>query len=222
MKVSKKELFYNEYSDKWESKINKTETNKRLHVIYNILLKNINLSGKNFLDVGCGLGYFSEIACKKGAVVTGIDVGEELINKVHKKLPNGKFITASISKLPFKDRCFDIVLCTEVVEHVENQKKAISEIMRVVKKGGLIIVTTPNKNFQSLFILLSNIGIRPYHGNEKWFSLGELKHILSRYGLIIKEYYFNFIFPSKITDYFERYERLKSLMINQSYVLKKY
>ena len=68
MKVTKKELFYNEFSDEWENKINKLETEKRLKVVFGEFLKRIGLNGKKFLEVGCGLGYFSEKAASLGAM----------------------------------------------------------------------------------------------------------------------------------------------------------
>jgi len=221
MKATKKELFYNEFSDKWESEINKKETLKRLNVVYDRLLKGINLKGKKFLEVGCGMGYFSEMAQKNGAIVTGIDVGKKLVEKSRQKVPNGKFIIASISNLPFKDETFDLILCTEVIEHVENQNKGLSEVFRVLKKGGYLVLTTPNRIFKPIFDFLSLVGIRPYHGHEKWFYLSKLRKLLSYKGNILKEEYFNFVYISTICDYFEKFKLLRHFMINQGYLVMK-
>ena len=222
MKATKKELFYNEFSNKWEGEINKKETLKRLDVVFGKLLQGINLRGLEFLEVGCGLGYFSKKAFTLGARVTGIDVGENLINKSKQKVPQGKFFVASISNLPFKDETFDMVLCTEVIEHVENQNKGFKEIYRVLKTDGLFVITTPNKIFKTLFDFLSLVGIRPYHGHEKWFYSWQFKKILTKTGWrIIKKYYFNFLYPNKLLDLFERFGILGNLMINQGYLVSK-
>jgi 2-polyprenyl-3-methyl-5-hydroxy-6-metoxy-1,4-benzoquinol methylase len=217
-KIDSKELFYDRISDVWGSKINNSETNKRIKVIFDIFLHKNELKNKKFLEVGCGLGYFSNKASKLGAKVTGIDIGPNLV-KINKKLtPSGTFIVSSASNLPFKDETFDVVLSTEVIEHVDNQKRAIKEISRVLKKGGILVITTPNKIFKPLFDFLSFINIRPYHGNEKWIYSWDLRRYFEDSGLTLqKEKYFNFIAPNKFFDIFEGLGLLKHLTINYGF-----
>lgn len=221
MKASKEELFYNRYSDEWENRINNLETSKRLKVVYGKLLKGINLKGQQFLDVGCGLGYFSEKAVNLGANVYGVDIGKKLVEKSKSRIPMGKFIVASASKLPFNNGRFDVVLCTEVIEHVENYQKALSEMVRVLKKGGYLVITTPNKVFRPLFLFLNLTGLRPYRGNENWLYPWQLKRRLLKYGKVKKEYPFNFFYPNAFIDFFERYPILGLMMINQGYLIVK-
>lgn len=217
MKSKQKELFYNEIADSWSSKINNPETNKRLNVVFRKLLNKREIQNKKFLEIGCGLGYFSNKAVKMGAKVTGIDIGPKLVSINKKLTPKGKFIVSSASKLPFKDGMFDVVLSTEVIEHVDNQKDAIKEMFRVLKKNGVLVITTPNRVFKPLFDLLSFLRIRPYHGNEYWFYPWELKKKLEKYGSINKELYFNFFLINDFFNYFERFRILRYLMINQGY-----
>jgi len=167
MKASRKELFYERISNDWERMINNVETQKRLRVIFEELLAGVPLKGKRFLDVGCGLGYFSQRAANLGAKVIGVDIGKKLIEKAKQRVPKGKFFIASASDLPFKNESFDIVLCTEVIEHVDNQRKVLSEIFRVLKKGGVFAITTPNRIYRPIFEFLGLVGIRPYNGKRK-------------------------------------------------------
>ncbi|MBP9759478.1 class I SAM-dependent methyltransferase [Candidatus Dojkabacteria bacterium] len=222
MKNKNKELFYNEISDIWASKINNSETNKRLKVVFEDLLSKKELQNIKFLEVGCGLGYFSNKAFKMGAKVTGIDIGPKLV-KINKKLtPKGTFVVSSASKLPFKDNTFDVVLSTEVIEHVDNQKEALKEMCRVLKKNGVLVITTPNRLFKPLFDLLSFLRIRPYHGNEKWIYSWDMKAILLKSGMkLIDEKYFNFIAPNYYLDLFENIDLLKHSMINYGFKLVK-
>ena len=187
MKLKNKELFYDSISDTWESKINNSETNKRINIIFNKLLLKKEMKNKKFLEVGCGLGYFSNKASEFGAKVTGIDIGPKLIKINKQKTPNGKFLVSSASRLKFNDESFDIVLSTEVIEHVDHQNKAINEMFRVLKSNGILVITTPNRVFKPLFDFLSLVRIRPYHGNEKWYYPWELKNILQKYGKIEKD-----------------------------------
>lgn len=222
MKFSKKELFYNNFAPKWEKYINKAETRKRLKVVFLDLLKGISLKDKDFLEIGCGLGYFSLEALNRGAKVTVVDVGKNLVDITKNRVKKGKFIIASASRLPFKDNSYDIVLCTEVIEHVEDQKKAFNEMFRVLKKGGYLVITTPNKLFKPFFDLLSLTKIRGYQGNENWLSFGEMKNIFKKHKtVIVKEVFFNFIYPCAILNRFEKINLLRSFVINQGYLVKK-
>lgn len=103
-----------------------------------------NIRGKKVLDVGCGKGRFSKIMIEKGADVTGVDISEELIRET-KKILGGKFFMGSAMDLQFPDECFDLVYSVEVIEHVPDVEKAISEMVRVLKKEGKIVLIDKNK-----------------------------------------------------------------------------
>jgi len=222
LSASERELFYENFSDEWESRINKWETNKRIRIVFDELLDNCYIGGKKFLEVGCGLGFFSQNAVELGAKVTGVDIGSRLINKVKKKIPKGKFLVASASDLPFPNASFDVVLCTEVLEHVEDQDTALSELVRVLKNGGVLVVTSPNRIFKPIFNLLSFLRLRPYHGNENWIFPWVFKKMLLEKGLLVeKEKYFNFII---LTDFFDSIVLaypFKYLTINYGFVCRK-
>lgn len=220
--LENRELFYDKFSEEWSKKINDSETNKRIRIIYEELLPKEYLKGKKFLEVGCGLGYFSNKASKIGANVTGIDIGPNLVEINKKKTPKGVFKVASASDLPFKDETFDVVLSTEVIEHVNNQKSALKEMCRVLKKNGILVITTPNRFFKPLFDFLSWIRIRPYHGNENWIYSWDMVKMMSRNGLKLeKERYFNFVAPNSFLDKFENIIILRHLMINYGFRFRK-
>ena len=91
--------------------------------------------GKTAIDIGCQEGLQSQWLEKKGYTVTSID-----IEKVYEKAQ-----VVDVSKtLPFPDRSFDLLWCSEVIEHLKNPAKAIQEFRRVLKPGGRMILTTPN------------------------------------------------------------------------------
>lgn len=221
-KATKKEMFYDNIADSWELRINQKETQKRIRIVFNELMQNELMDGLRIVEIGCGLGFFSKIMREKGAKVYGIDLGINLVNITAKKVPEGNFSVGNAQTIPFLSNTFDITLCTEVIEHTENPLKALEELFRITKLGGLIVLTTPNKFYKPFFWLLSFLRIRLYQGNENWLGIRELMRIVQlKGGQIIKERYFNFIYPTPVLDYFEKYPILKYLMINQGYLIKK-
>lgn len=97
---------------------------------------------KKILDVGCSSGWFLSKIAKRfpSARFYGIDVYDKALNYGEKIYPNIRFFKADAHKIPFKKDFFDLIVCTEVLEHLENPKKAILEIKRVLKKGSHAII----------------------------------------------------------------------------------
>lgn len=100
------------------------------------------------LDVGCGDGVLSYLISKKGFEVTGIDSSKEAIkfaqNKCIKK-SNISLLVGTVYTLPFADKSFDNIVCSEVIEHLENPDQLLKEIKRVWNGKGKVVITTPIK-----------------------------------------------------------------------------
>ncbi len=111
--------------------------------------------GYRVLDIGCGTGrHTSEVSRFKDVVVHGVDLClkdvVEAKNRMHYheqvgEHGGGPWMTsvADISSLPFGDSFFDLVICSEVLEHIPDDKKAIHEIIRVLKPGKNLVVSVP-------------------------------------------------------------------------------
>ena len=111
------------------------------------------LAGLTALDIGCGGGLVSEPLTRMGAKVTGIDPSERNITiaKGHAD-PQGLAIDyrpVRVEDLVAAGETYDIVACLEVVEHVPDVGKFISECARVVRPGGLAVFSTLNRTFKS-------------------------------------------------------------------------
>lgn len=103
-------------------------------------------TGQTLLDVGCGTGYFSDLANKQGADITGIDASEEFIKQARKRNTNIKFSTGEMEDLPFNDSTFDFVCGFYSYQYAANIKNALSEGKRVLKdKGKLAIMIWGHK-----------------------------------------------------------------------------
>lgn len=106
--------------------------------------------GKKVLDVGCNTGILLIPLLKKGAKAVGVDISKEEVSKTKDNLraegyPSSLARVANAKKLPFKTNTFDLVLLSDILEHVSNPKKVVLEAIRVTKEGGHILVTVPNE-----------------------------------------------------------------------------
>ncbi len=99
------------------------------------------------LDLGCGDGYGTKLLAATAREVVGVDIDERTIERAGEKYgsENCKFQKYDGKKLPFPEGTFDLVACFHVIEHVRDDISFISEIFRVLKKGGNLILSTPNK-----------------------------------------------------------------------------
>ncbi len=103
------------------------------------------ISPKSILDVGCGEGFILERLYRAniGEKNIGIDFLEKAVEIGKKERPHLDLRVGDIYKIPFKDNSFDLVICSEVLEHLQDPKKALSELHRVTKK--YIILSVPNE-----------------------------------------------------------------------------
>lgn len=113
-----------------------------------------------FLDVGCADGYFlNRIAgFLPKTQVYGIDISPKLIKAAKKKYPKINFKVADAHKLPFKEKTFDLIICTETLDHTYKPEQVLLEIKRVLKKTGKIILELDSGSllFRLVFIVWIN------------------------------------------------------------------
>ncbi|WP_052350775.1 methyltransferase domain-containing protein [Paenibacillus gorillae] len=106
------------------------------------------VNGLRVLDAACGAGYGSAMLSQAGAVeVLGVDVDSDSVRLAERDYSRAgvRFATADVLALPFADEEFDAVISFETIEHVDQGAAWIAESARVLKAGGLFIVSTPNR-----------------------------------------------------------------------------
>ena len=99
------------------------------------------------------------------------------------------FVCASSEKLPFQPRTFDKVMCLELLEHLKNHSKTISEIDLVVKEAGIIVISVPYKEPIILTQCIHCSKLTPHHGHIHSFDEKRVSFILPKnYALLRREY----------------------------------
>jgi len=138
-------------------------------------------SSDKVLDVGCASGRQIFKLANKINEGYGVDIAESFIKQADRykeisKLNNTHFAVAVIEELPYQDNFFDKVICGEVLEHVFDKDLALSELRRILKPEGSLIITVPNLNADGTWWgrLLRLLGLRKFTPMTE-FSQSELK-----------------------------------------------
>src|SRR5262249_32197042 len=103
-------------------------------------------AGATVLDAGCGTGYGTAIlAAAEPARLLAVDVSEDAV-EVTRALTEGRaeVAAADLRSLPFEDDAVDLVVCFEVIEHLERREEALGELARVLRPGGTLVISSPN------------------------------------------------------------------------------
>lgn len=158
------------------------------------LLKEIG-RGKRVLDVGCLGGQLSRLILEAGNEVWGVE-----INPVAAEAAQSRGIRVKVADaeqgLPFEDESFDVVHAGEVIEHLYDTKAFLAECRRVLKRGGVVIFTTPNLNSleNRLRVVtggyLSMTGAYPedhYGSHVRVFNVDKIRELCAQTGFELKD-----------------------------------
>lgn len=169
-----------------------------------LLLKELDPNPDDkILDVGCGDGYYLYLLSNLGNFnLTGIDSDKKALiaANIQVKNKNMKLILEDIMSMPFKDESFDKIICSEVLEHLDNDKSALIEMKRVLKKNGVLCITVPHWNFPFFWdpvnYVLQRV-LKTHIKNGFWsgvwanhvrlYRVGELKKVVRAAGFKIEK-----------------------------------
>lgn len=146
---------------------------EHIHRYYEALL--LIDSNDTVLDIACGTGFGTDmIATKTNGKVTGGDIAPEAIDECSNrwKRANLEFKVLDGTRLAFPDNYFDKIVSFETIEHTGQYCEMAAEFARVLKPGGLLILSTPNREVSSP----DGVIVNPYHIQE--FTCDELKQVL--------------------------------------------
>lgn len=139
--------------------------------------------GEKALDIGVGTGIFAVELMKHGTEITGIDVSGKMLEIARSKGVRNVALGDAVS-LDFPDESFDLVISITALEFIEECDRAISEMVRVCRKGGRVVVGTLGSG--SLWALKRSRAARKDAGSifrhARFYSFGELKRLAEKHG----------------------------------------
>jgi SAM-dependent methyltransferase len=140
------------------------------------------VAGRSVLEIGCGEGYGTAQLARSARTIVGVDY--DALTAVHAAAtyPQAHFVRANLAALPFADESVEVVATLQVIEHVWNHGEFVGECLRVLRPGGRLLVTTPNRLTFSPGL---EKPVNPFHTVE--FTAAELVDLLTRHGFAVEQ-----------------------------------
>ncbi|HEY6388271.1 MAG TPA: methyltransferase domain-containing protein [Candidatus Acidoferrum sp.] len=187
--ITEKELIHERLGDEFVQAISDYDTGRRLSVLIDEFLPAGWLAGKRVLDVGTGLGFFAERLQQRGAKVTAVDIGNGLLNRVRQRV-GCECLSVDALELSqyFGEGAFDVVLSSECIEHTPSPERALREMCKVLRPGGHLSISTPNRIWYPVVRAATLLRLRPYDGFENFSSFQTIRATLeSEQVMIMRE-----------------------------------
>jgi 2-polyprenyl-3-methyl-5-hydroxy-6-metoxy-1,4-benzoquinol methylase len=184
--ISRKEYIHENLGDQFESALSMYDTQRRVEVLIDEFLGNQQLEGKRVLDVGTGLGFFAGRLQQRGAIITAVDIGENLLKRVKERLNCECLVVDALGLSNYfgADR-FDFVVSSECIEHTPDPEEALKQMAAVVKPGGLISVSTPNVVWKPVVAGATALKLRPFDGFENFSTFASIRRTLESSGATV-------------------------------------
>jgi SAM-dependent methyltransferase len=130
-------------------------------------------AGRDVLEAGCGEGYGADLIAATARTVTAVDYDAATVAHVRARYPRVGVLAANLAALPMPDSALDVVVNFQVIEHLWDQPQFITECLRVLRPGGLLMISTPNR---ITFTPGSDTPVNPFHTRE--LNAAELRELL--------------------------------------------
>jgi SAM-dependent methyltransferase len=134
---------------------------RRHEVVYQRLVR--HCAGRDVLEAGCGEGYGADLIAGAARLVIGLDYDGQAVNHARARYPKVDVRQGNLARLPLPGASVDVVVNFQVIEHLWDQPQFIAECARVLRPGGLLMVSTPNR---ITFSPGRDHPINPFHTRE--------------------------------------------------------
>jgi len=221
----KSEYYFQELGDNFKKFESDYDVKQRKNLIKSLIPNDAPVN--NLLEVGCGLGSISKSLVKLSKQLTVSDISGKMAMQVGKQL-NCPWIQADACNLPLPDNMFDAVISSECVEHTKSPLSAVAEMARVLKPGGVLIITTPNRLWYPILIISQLMKVRNFEVNVIWVWPCQVTRFLRDNGFDLLSISGCHLFPwqipgsKRVLPFFDRYGQfLYRIMINFGIVARK-
>lgn len=219
-RITEQELIHERLGPKFEQALSRYDTTRRVEVLIADFLDS-DLRGLSALDVGCGLGFFSQALKARGADVVACDISEKLLDRVRAEVRCKSVCADALALVEhFGENRFDIVVSSECIEHTPSPENALQQMARVLKPNGRLAVSTPNLVWYPIVKFATVAKLRPFDGLENFSTFRSIRAVLRREGLLIRQERGLHLFPFQlrcfgVSRWFDEHVQfLRSIMIN--------
>lgn len=138
-------------------------------------------AGKDVLEAGCGEGYGADLLAGPARRVVAVDYDAATVAHVRARYPGVEVVAANLAALPLPDSSVDVVVNFQVIEHLWDQPHFVAECRRVLRPGGMLLMSTPNR---ITFTPGSDTPVNPFHTRE--LNASELRELLEDGGFRVE------------------------------------
>jgi 2-polyprenyl-3-methyl-5-hydroxy-6-metoxy-1,4-benzoquinol methylase len=216
-----KEYAHERLGEAFESALSTYDTRRRVEVLVDEFLADDMVTGKTALDVGCGLGFFSERLVHRGATVTACDIGPTLVEQTRQRARCEAVVADALAlRDQFGPDRFDLVVSSECIEHTPHPADAIRQMVSVLKPGGFLALSTPNVLWYPVVRAATILRLRPFDGHENFSTWRGIRRVLASEGCAIVREHGLHLFPfhfklHRLSTWCDRHlQPLRGMMIN--------
>lgn len=213
-------LYFEKIGGCFETWMSDYDVSRRIALVTRLLPS--DAASRMCLEVGCGTGRISRELAPRVRGLTVSDISGALAEKVGKALAL-PWSRADACKLHFGDSSFDLVVSSECIEHTPDPMRALSEMVRVLKPNGVLVVTTPNRLWYPLLMMSQWFRLRKFQGTEHWVWPRSAANTLTNLMVVDIKLSGCHLFPwqipfaKRLLPFFDRYaDSLFPVMINFS------
>src|SRR3989344_2125301 len=209
--------FFEKTADEYDKKRNKSYLKQAL-ISFDNIFDRYKIENKNILEVGVGTGEVFRLLCNKSDNAYGFDVSENMVKIAKNKSKKTRLYVGDAENIANKEDSFEFAVCMDVLEHLENPKKCLNEIKRVLKKEGIAFVVNPNPLWGPVQYLAELFGLKVKEGKHHFVNVDKI--IPDK---IKKVYQGHLVFlPFGGLNYLEKIPIIKNFGFSQLFIFKKF
>lgn len=216
--ISRQRDYYDEYWRTHELGLIPDEVTRLAEILHAIALILPELKGKQIriCDLGCGRGWLSAELAKFGSV-TGVDLSPGAVAAASERWPHVRFQSADIMSWRPEEH-FDLVVSSEVIEHVPDHGKFADTVRHLLRQGGFLVLTTPNGRVKAEW----DAGDQGQQMIENWLTPGSLRQLFSSFEVLMHKMFildFSYVGIFRVTSAPKLLRLLRTLKLIKIYDL---